>query len=161
MNHSLTEASFVIVANQKHSFRKNSNTIRKTLSSCALNGWDEPNLGYSMYKDVCAQLWETSCIFILILELFHFKFNNLQYLAHKCHFQNMQIAHWCYVYTQRALEVFVGTENPFIVWGTTNVGLHPLQIKLDNGLAFTHWLQSVRLVKMAAGRFTADGNWVC
>ena len=40
------------MTNQKISPQKNSSTLRKTLSSYALNGWEEPNLVCRIYKHV-------------------------------------------------------------------------------------------------------------
>ena len=61
-----------LIENQKNFPQMRSNILRKNLSSFALNGWAKPNLGYSIYRYVCIKLWQDTCIFACIVELFAF-----------------------------------------------------------------------------------------
>ena len=61
-----------LIESQKYSSQMILDTFRKTLSSCALNGWEEPNLVYIIYKHVRANLWKATPVFVFIAELFSF-----------------------------------------------------------------------------------------
>ena len=60
------------MTSQKISPQKNSSTLRKTLSSYALNGWEEPNLVCRIYKHVRIILWEATSNFTFFAKLFPF-----------------------------------------------------------------------------------------
>ena len=60
------------MTSQTMSPQKNSSTLRKTLSSYALNGWEEPNLVCRIYKHVRIILWEATSNFTFVAKLFPF-----------------------------------------------------------------------------------------
>ena len=56
----------------KRSPQKDSSTLRKTLSSYALNGWEGPNRVCGIYKHVRIILWEATSNFTFFAKLFPF-----------------------------------------------------------------------------------------
>ena len=79
------------MTSQEIFFQKNSSTLRKTLSSHALNGWEEPNLVCRIYKYMHIILWEATSNFTFFAKLlsFHIKVVNV---AITC--LRMQFSRW-------------------------------------------------------------------